>query len=75
MSETKRLYKSHNDKMVCGVCSGIGDYFNVDPTLIRLAWVVFTVLTMFWTGIIAYVIACIIIPEEPGDTAPTAVAQ
>ena len=38
----KRLYKSDKDKKVCGVCGGIANYFDVDPTVIRLAWVIFT---------------------------------
>ena len=38
--ERKRLYRNVNDKMLCGVCSGLADYFNIDPTLVRLAWVV-----------------------------------
>ena len=37
--ERKRLYRNVNDKMLCGVCSGLADYFNIDPTLVRLAWV------------------------------------
>ena len=36
--ERKRLYRNVNDKMLCGVCSGLADYFNIDPTLVRLAW-------------------------------------
>lgn len=56
----KRLTKSAN-KMLCGVCAGIAEYFNLDPTIIRLLWVV---LTFFGgSGIIAYIIAAIIIPE------------
>lgn len=56
----KRLTKSTN-KMLCGVCAGIAEYFNLDPTIIRLLWVV---LTFFGgSGIIAYIIAAIIIPE------------
>lgn len=57
----KRLTKSTN-KMLCGVCAGIAEYFNLDPTIIRLLWVI---LTFFGgSGIIAYIIAAIIIPEE-----------
>ena len=58
----KRLYRSKNNKIVAGVCAGIGEYFEVDPVLIRLLWVVFTL--MGGAGIIAYIIAWIIIPEE-----------
>lgn len=48
--------------MICGVCGGIAEYLAVDPTLIRLAWVIFTCLSA-GTGIIAYIIAAIIIPS------------
>lgn len=48
--------------MLCGVCGGIGEYFNIDPTLIRLGWVIFG-LTV--TGILAYIIAAVIVPESP----------
>jgi phage shock protein C len=60
MSE-KRLYRSSANYMLCGVCGGIAEYFNIDPTLVRLAWVL---LSCFGgTGIIAYIIAAIIIPK------------
>ena len=59
--ETKRLYRSRENRMVCGVCGGIAEYFDIDPTLVRLAWVV---LTFFGgSGILAYIIAAIIIPR------------
>ncbi len=57
----KKLTKSATNRMLCGVCAGIGEYFGVDPTIIRLLWVI---LTFFGgSGIIAYIIAAIIIPE------------
>ena len=52
--ETRRLYRSDTDKMICGVCGGIGEYFNVDATLIRLLW---AVLACSGTGVVAYFIA------------------
>lgn len=55
----KRLYKSSTDKKVCGVCGGIANYFDVDPTVIRLIWVIFTLAG--GSGLIAYIIAAIII--------------
>ncbi len=58
----KRLYKSSANTMICGVCGGIAEYFNIDPTLIRLAWAIFTCAS-FGTGLIAYIIAAIIIPN------------
>ena len=59
----KRLYKSNENKMLDGVCGGIAEYFDVDPTLVRLAWAVFSALG--GSGIIAYIIAAIIIPRRP----------
>ena len=58
----KRLYKSTTDKKIDGVCAGFANYFNIDPTLIRLAWVIFTLAG--GCGLIAYIIAAIIMPRE-----------
>jgi len=63
MPKNKKLFRSTKNRMVAGVCGGIGDYFSVDPTVIRLAWVIFTLISM-GVGIIAYIMAWIIIPEE-----------
>lgn len=63
MKMEKRLYKSNTDKKLDGVCAGIANYFNIDPTLIRLAWVIFTLAG--GCGLIAYIIAAIVIPTEP----------
>ncbi len=62
----KRLYRSKKDRMLGGVCAGLGEHLDVDPTIIRLVWVVLTVFSM-GTGVIVYILAWIIIPEE--DTA------
>ena len=59
----KRLYKSNQEKMLDGVCGGIAEYFDLDPTVIRLAWVVFC--AMGGCGILAYIIAAIVIPRNP----------
>lgn len=59
----KRLYKSNREKMLDGVCGGIAEYFDLDPTLVRLAWVVFC--AMGGCGILAYIIAAIVIPRNP----------
>ena len=56
----KRLTKSYNKK-VCGVCAGIAEYFDIDPTIIRLIWILF--IFCAGTGILAYIIAAIIMPE------------
>ncbi len=59
----KKLYRSTVDKKICGVCGGIAKYFNIDPTLVRLGWVLFTCLG--GSGLLAYIICAIIIPEQP----------
>ena len=58
----KRLYRSKKDRILGGVCAGLGEHLDVDPTVIRLIWAVVTVLS-FGTGIIVYILAWIIIPE------------
>ncbi len=60
----RRLYKSDTNRMLSGVCGGIGEYFNIDPTLIRLAWVILSVPTALFGGLVAYIIAAIIIPSR-----------
>ena len=59
----KRLYKSNKDKKIDGVCAGIAEYFNVDPTLVRLGAVVLTCIG--GGGILAYIICAVIIPRDP----------
>ncbi len=57
----KRLYRSSSDCMIAGVCGGIAEYFNIDPTLVRLGWVLFSALG--GSGVLAYIVAAIIIPK------------
>ena len=61
----KKLYRSNTDKKMCGVCGGIAEYFNIDPTIIRLGCVF---ASLFSVGIIAYIVAAIVIPEKPERT-------
>ncbi len=58
-----KLYRSKKNRIIAGVCGGIGEYFKVDPTLIRLLWLLISI--MGGSGVVAYIIAWIIIPEEP----------
>jgi phage shock protein C len=60
----KKLTKSSSNKMVCGVCAGIGNYFNIDPTVIRVVWAILSLICAFFPGVIAYVIAAIVIPYD-----------
>ncbi|OPY35555.1 MAG: DNA-binding transcriptional activator PspC [Methanoregula sp. PtaU1.Bin051] len=62
-----RLYRSTRDRMLGGVCAGIGEHLGVDPSLIRLIWVAITLLSV-GIGIIVYIMAWIIIPEQPGNS-------
>ena len=64
--ENKKLYRSRNDKMVSGVCGGLGKYLAIDPTLIRLLFVLITVLG--GSGVLVYLIMMIVMPEEPAET-------
>ena len=59
----KKLYKSSTDKKLAGVCGGIAEYFNIDSTLVRLGWVLFSLLG--GSGLLAYIIASIIMPDRP----------
>lgn len=58
----KRLYRARFDRKILGVCSGVAQYFDMDPTLVRLAWILFTCIG--GAGILAYLIAAIVIPES-----------
>ena len=61
----KKLHLSNTDSKISGVCGGIAEYFNIDSTLVRLAWLLFTLLG--GSGIVAYIIAMIIIPDPPDE--------
>jgi phage shock protein C len=64
-SEYKRLYRSREDRMIAGVCGGLGEYFGIDPTLVRLLFV-FAAL-FYGPGILAYLILMLVVPEEPQE--------
>ena len=66
----KRLYRSRDDHMIAVVCGGLGEYFKIDPTLIRLALLFFAI----WGGggVLAYLIAWIVIPEKPAPVTAAA---
>lgn len=64
MSEVKRLYRSRDDRMIAGVAGGLGKHFGMDPTIVRILFVVIAFGT-FGTGVLAYLIMAIVVPEEP----------
>jgi phage shock protein C len=61
----KKLYRSRTDRKVAGVCGGLAQYFNIDPVIVRLIWILFVLLG--GSGIIIYIIAWIVVPLEPED--------
>ena len=63
--EPKRLFRSRKERILGGVCGGMGNYFNLDPVLVRVVWAV--LLFAAGVGFLAYFIAWIIIPEEPAN--------
>jgi len=63
----KKLYRSVNDKKIFGVCGGLAKYFNIDTTILRLAWVILSLIPVVgpFLGILTYIICGIVIPVEP----------
>ena len=61
----KKLCKSNRDRKICGVCGGIAEYLNADATLIRLGFVLISM--MAGTGILAYIVAALVIPDAPAE--------
>lgn len=59
--EEKKLYRLREGRMVCGVCAGVGEYFNVDPNLVRIGTVI---LGCMGVGVVTYIVAAIILPEK-----------
>lgn len=58
----RRIVRSQDNRMLAGICGGIAEYFNIDPTLVRLGWVLLTV--AYFMGFFAYILCWFIIPEE-----------
>jgi phage shock protein C len=61
----RRLYKSKNNRMISGVMGGIAEYFNVDPTIVRILYFLFSAFSAAFPGIIVYIILALVIPEKP----------
>lgn len=62
-NDIKKLTRSRTSKMICGVCGGIGEYLNIDPTLVRLIWAICTAASV-GMGLIVYFIAAVVMPEN-----------
>jgi phage shock protein C len=67
MAQTRKLYRSRTDRKLAGVCGGLAQYFNADPTVIRVLFVVLALLG--GPGLVIYLVLWIIVPEEPQGTA------
>lgn len=61
----KRLYKSDDDKVMAGVIGGIGEYFDLDPTILRLLYILIAVLTGLVPAVLGYIIAALVVPHKP----------
>lgn len=65
MNADNKLYRSRNDKMICGVMAGIGRHYDIDPTKLRIAFVLVSLLSAAFPGILVYLVLWLIIPLEP----------
>ncbi|MDD2568573.1 MAG: PspC domain-containing protein [Clostridia bacterium] len=63
----KKVYRNNENKKLLGVCGGIAEYFGIDATIVRLAWAVVTMFTV-GGGVLAYILAALILPDDPGYT-------
>ena len=63
-TKSQRLYRSNKERMIGGVCGGIAEYFNVDPTLVRLIYVIVSIFSIAFPGILVYIILWAIIPRS-----------
>ena len=62
----KKLYRSRSNRMLVGVCAGVAEYFNIDPTVICVVWAVTSLFA--FVGVVAYVVCAFVIPEKPDNT-------
>ena len=63
---SKKLYRSDDNKVLLGICGGIGEYYNIDPVIARLILIV--LIFLGFSGIFAYIVAAFIIPKKPAKT-------
>lgn len=60
----KKFRRSRRNQMIGGVCAGLGDFFNLDPTLVRISYVLLSILSVGFPGVLVYIIMWIIVPLE-----------
>ncbi|MGD0953862.1 MAG: PspC domain-containing protein [Methanotrichaceae archaeon] len=65
----KKLYRSRKNRVIAGICGGLAEYFDIDPIIVRLITLILVL--SFGAGLIAYIIAWIVVPEEPDNLYPT----
>jgi phage shock protein C len=70
-NNVKRLYRSRTNRMISGVCAGLGEFFSMDPTVVRLIFVIVGVVGWVFPAVIIYLVMAIVIPEEPGAYKPS----
>lgn len=63
MSDNKRLTKSSSNSIIAGVCGGLAEYYNIDPTVLRIAYVLLSVLSAAFPGVLVYIILMIVMPR------------
>jgi phage shock protein C len=63
--EYKRLYRSNKDAMLFGVCGGLGEYFNLDPTIVRLIAILLAFVTALFPMLLLYIIMSLVVPKNP----------
>jgi phage shock protein C len=71
MAAEKRLYRSTKNRMLGGICGGLGEYLGLDPTVVRLIVVLISLFVFLVPSLIAYLILWLVIPEEPAEQPPT----
>ena len=62
----KKLYRSTSNRMIAGVCAGVAEYLNIDPTVVRVIWAIASIFA--FVGVVAYIACALIIPEKPDNT-------
>ena len=63
MAPAKKLFRSANNRILAGVCGGVGEYLDIDPTVVRVVYVLLSLLTAF-AGLLVYIVLCLIIPAR-----------
>ncbi len=64
MATKKRLFRSRENKVLAGIFGGLGDYFDIDPTVLRLGWLLVFIFTGIFPGLLAYIVAIIVVPHK-----------